>query len=315
LGEDQPQKKVLARAWLDAAVGIHLFMIRHYPEERFLSGLSACQERLQAARDNLEKGVPEGTLLEAQDVINELTLQRVELDRKEWEWTLARRAAREWAAWLYELARSSQVCLGLSQEGHPTPEIEVDFWTQGRFGRVMDYIRQVYQHCDRAGSSLGPAVLTGFLEVELPQVEAALAELVRHARLRALNSQLRTSICEIALQALEEQGYSLSQAGFTGDDPGQDFCAAVINERGSEVLINIVPAGGLYGEHELHLTSRDPGVRARPGPRPDFSLVYQALQRWDLQVEPGQERVVQGWKIAQPAPAGRKSQVDASYVR
>lgn len=288
LYDDHQRKQELAATWLETAQEVVDFVRQNYDCQKFAPGLlEHYHSRLWQAADNLENGVPEGTILDSQQMVSELSQHRIELERQERRWWLVFHAVLDWTVWLRELAEDNQTCEALDLDGQPLGiVIDVDYWTAGLLNRVAAYLEQVAYRVENEADLLDEAALRQYLEFELPQAEEALNELVYQARLRALNSQLRINIADLVLQALEEQGFSVSKAGYTGDDMRKDFCASALNRQGAEIVIDVVPTGEEYGMNELHLLSKDAQVRTEHELQQRTREISRTLQRYGLLVGP-----------------------------
>jgi hypothetical protein len=288
LYDDQARKQHLAKSWLEAAQDLFDFLHQYYDCEKFAPGLlDHYRTRLWQAADNLENGVPEGTILDAQQMVSEISQNRIDLERQERAWWLVYQSVLEWTAWLRELVKDNLICEALDLDGQPLGiPIEVDFWTSGLMSRIDAYLEQVIYQLETQADQLNEDALRQYLDIELPQVEEAVNELVYRARLQTLNSQLRINIADIVLLALEEQGFAIDQAGYTDGDMRKDFCASAVNRQGSEIVIDVVPTGDEYGMNELHLLSKDAEVRTEHELHQRTKEISQTLQRYGLLVGP-----------------------------
>jgi hypothetical protein len=286
LVDDQTRKQQLARSWLDAAQEIFDFISHNYDCLKFAPGLlEHYQRRIWQAQDNLENGVPEGTILDSQQMVAELSEQRILLERQERNWWIMYHAALEWISDLRDQVEDNQTCQALDLDGQPLGiSLEVDYWTSGLMSKVGAYLELINNRLENEPDLIDEAALRQFLEVELPQADEALGELVFQARLRALNSQLRINIADIVLLALEEQGFSIQQAGYSDEDMRKDFCASAVNRQGSEILIDVVPTGDAYGMNELHLISKDAESRTEHELNQRTREIARTLQRYGLMI-------------------------------
>ena len=85
--------------------------------------------------------------------------------------------------------------------------------------------------------------------------------MIYQARLDAIQSQLRINIADLALQALESQGYSLQEAGFAEDDLRGSFEATLRNEDRSSISLRILPKQGQEMASDLIVISNDKAMR------------------------------------------------------
>jgi len=58
------------------------------------------------------------------------------------------------------------------------------------------------------------AELIGIIETEIPNIKEEFDTLIYETRLAVIFAQMRINIADIAIQALEKQGFALNECGF-----------------------------------------------------------------------------------------------------
>jgi hypothetical protein len=284
--EDSPQeRRGLAAAWLAAAQAVFEHLRQAWAGEGDNRGWwDECSARLEQAVDNLEKGVPEGTLLEAQQLVGEMRQEYNELEQRALRRTLLFHSASGWAAWLLALVKHNQVCRALDFNGLPLEgELEVDFWTGGRLGLLHGQLERAALSIEQNRKTIHVEDLQQVLERLLPLVEPALAELVWESRMKMLDAQLRCGLGELASEALEALGYALELSGFTGEDLRAGYSLSLLSAERLRLIVDIQP-GDDHGACEVHLSSRDPLAGSRVAVSQAVKAAAKAFRSSGLQV-------------------------------
>ena len=120
----------------------------------------------------------------------------------------------------------------------------------------------------------------------LPVIREKFETIIYDARLLALNSQLRMNIAERALQALEIQGFELSESGYTNQDMRGPFTAHLENPDGSRVMIQVLPVDPPQQEltNELVVITNHPYLKTEQEARLQWQELCRSLNQYDLHV-------------------------------
>jgi hypothetical protein len=104
--------------------------------------------------------------------------------------------------------------------------------------------------------------------------------------MNALNSQLRMNIAEKALQALENHGFVLDSAGYSGNDMRSQFNARLECQDGSQVTIQVLPTETPPQElsNELVVITTHPYLKSEHEARLHWEELSQTLSRYQLKV-------------------------------
>jgi len=229
------------------------------PHERFAPGkLGAAGRHVNDARRNFENNMPEAALSTAQKAYWELADIRAEVLKKQREFILVHQAALQEVRLLLEEARANrkyQLELG---EGTDKEELalEVDHWTHGELSNLEMQIKTLESQLLNGEKILTISQTTDILS-DIEALKPRLNEIVERARQNILASQLRVNIAGIIVEALQEQGFTLEDAAYEGNDARNAHIAKVRNIAGSEVVTVISPVRHEAGKNAVSIHSYD----------------------------------------------------------
>jgi hypothetical protein len=261
--QDARHKHRLATQWVTQSAAIYDFIHSQFETERFAPGrMPAIHRKIALARANLDQGLPEASLQASQQAFMELSDLRVELETRTMEWqnqfqmTLA--AAKELQRTI--LANAQVPALDALGNDLPIP-IQLDYWSGGGYQILLRDAKQLHQNLREGQRSLSQEDLQRLWRQEIPSLWNRLESMIYEARLEAIQSQLRINIADLALQALETQGYTLQAAGFAEDDMRGSFEATLRNADQSCISIRILPKQGQEMTSDLEVISGDSSMR------------------------------------------------------
>ena len=286
--ENQEQKHQMAETWLNAADQFCQFIQANYAYQVFTPGqVEKLERQLNQAWQNLEIGLSEAVILNAQQLYTAFSDLRIELERLQNEWQMLLQAAWEAACQLLDQADVCEIVPAVDLDGNSLPfEIDVDYWSVGRltlFKQEMSYVR------DRLESDMDlpdSETLGHWLSIDLPQYSHALADILLDARINALNSQLRINIADLVVRALQEQGFALEGSDYAARDGRNTYEVQLTNLEGSQVQVQVAPTGQALGANELHLHSSDGEERTEHELQQRWYEVSRSLSRYGLEVGP-----------------------------
>ena len=240
---------------------------------------------LADAQANCQRGLFEAALVGAQQSISRLSDLRMKLEQELVRKEARLRSVRTQAQTLYETGLRSAQVPALDLDGQPLDfTVDVPFWSGGAFqawsARCLALLRQL--------ESQGEAIDTPDLErIELEQLPAlhnALSDLVYQARLNVIASQVRFNIAACIVQALQEQGFELSEAQYDAADQRASYQATVRAFDGSEVVVHVHPVAGQAALTDIDLVSHDQQLRSEHELRQRARELALSLQAFGLQV-------------------------------
>jgi len=313
--EAEAHKAEIAGMWLDAAVDSVNLIESTYPlESDTQSELEILKAELYAAESNIQIQFYDAVLIAAQQVVTKASSLRVQLERAIYDAQLMRRAAINQLQQLLIMADEYQYAQAIDLEGALLPyEINVDFWSGGKLKPWKDETARLAYHLEQDTGSTNLPRLKKLLRGEVQELRMQLEELIRSARWNALNSQLRINIADLAVQALEAQGFELVESGYSSQDTRRGYTALVKDYSGNEVQIHVEPIEGTGIENELHIPCEDAGIRTEYELRSRDMEITDALNGYGLQVfgmpvETAQQRQVNDRPGEKPASIYNKPQ-------
>jgi hypothetical protein len=255
--EDIQRKRDIAEGWLSDAEQFCNFIKMNYSHDFFVPGrIEQLESQLIQSRHNLEVGLSEAVVVVAQQLYAAFSDLRVELERMHTEWLMLIQTAREVVTHELDQAQLCQMITAIDLDGNPLPfDISTDYWTNGRLAQYIDLMVDLKGTLDQGFDLPGSVTLRQLLDVDLPQYHRDLQDILFDARVSALNSQLRINIADLVVRALQEQGFSLEDSAYNGQDFRMGFGARLKNIEGNEVVLQVSPTGDMLGENELDLQS------------------------------------------------------------
>ena len=280
------QMNVMAQRWLSHALAFAGFLRDNYACEFFRPAwLDNLFGQIEQARANLAEGMYETTIVAMQQLYNEMSAGRLELEQQQSTWQMLLLANWEAVQQILAHAQESQYVQAYDLEGSPLPyQIDVDYWSQGRLSYLTGKLQEFSDHLGEPVPTFGVTQLNYWRERTIPAYYAALEDIISEARVSALNSQLRVNIADLVVKALHDQGFHLENSTYESHDARMAYQARLMNLRGNEVVVQVVPTGTELGENELQLESLDQTVRTEHQLSQRWDEVQRSLSRYGLQV-------------------------------
>ena len=286
--QEESTKEELARHWLSQSMTLADFIRSELEHERFMPGrYSRILPNLTFAQDNLAQGLFEASLQTSQQTFLQLSELQYDVEQRlvEWqaEYERAYRAIRET---ITQLELNANVnALGLEGEVLPD-QVDVAYWTHGRYEQLLDNCRQMLQALVQEQRYVPVDDLRRTHTHWLPTIMERFESMIYEARLNALNSQLRMNIAERALQALENQGFLLGEAGYAGNDMRDAFLAHLDNPDGTQVSIQVLPPANAAQDltNELIIITEQREIKSEQEVRMQWQELRRSLDQDDLRV-------------------------------
>ncbi|MGE5378449.1 MAG: hypothetical protein ACM3XO_25600 [Bacteroidota bacterium] len=287
-GDLEYAKELAAQEWVNRCLVLSDFINAQYDHERFTPGrLIRSLRGVHFAENNLSEGFPESSIQGAQQTYLELSDLHFELEKITLQWRSAFDTTIAAITQLLQQMESSSMISALGLQGEKLPiDVDLDYWTNGRFSQLVDHSRQLCGYMFQDQNCLTFADIDRIYQQILPVIRESFETIVYDARLNALNSQLRMNIAEQALQALELHGFLLGEAGYSGDDMRAQFDAHLDSPDGSRVDIHVVPAERSSEElsNDLVVITTHPYLKTEHEARLRWDELCQALNQFNLRV-------------------------------
>lgn len=210
----QNRKKAIAEDWLSAAEKMAYFIGENYAWQFFLpEKFERLEQQLAQVYQNYTLGLSEAVIAASQQLYLAFSDLRVELERLEMEWQITNLAVRESLDRELSLLEQSRYVQAFDLDGNPLDYlVNVEYWTQGRLAELEGALGQIRAQFEDSQQPPDTETLTRWLTTDISNCHQTLERIVLDARIAALNSQLRINIADLVVQALREQGFSLSNA-------------------------------------------------------------------------------------------------------
>lgn len=286
LSNHQTSMQDLALSWVEAAVAVGDFIQQNYDYAFFAPGqVERFSRELTLANQNINRGASEAGLSVAQQSYLHFSDLRIELEQRDAEWKLWSNVAREEAEKLYAAIQNSRTVRAMDMEGHEVEvDIDVNAWTGRKLDGLLKLCAQVLDRINSGIPNVTAQDLYDIVDQQLPVLRQKLEKIVLEARMAVLSSQVRINIADMVVQALEEQGFDLKTAEYSGGDQRNDYGARVMSLDGSEVVINVVPVSKTPGRNELQIHSLDKEMRSEHELRQRAKEIAASLQKHGLAV-------------------------------
>ena len=286
--EEREEKQALAIAWFESTLALDEFIRQNYDHEHFYPGLlENIYEKIELAQYNLERGMTEAALGTAQDTYLQLSGLRQSLEHKTFEFDCLFNIVDQASANLYYFIKENANCPALDLEGNDIGyPIELNYWSTGRYNELFSRLNGWIQflHSERNGTTY--AQLQDCLQNDLPRFRQEFDAIIYDARLAAINSQIRANIAEIAIIALQKQGYSNQKLGFESNDQRKTLCVTMGNIEGSRVTIQVRAANNQEMKNDLIVESGDSQEKTERELHLRYEEIRKSLMRFGLQVGP-----------------------------
>ncbi|WP_250292947.1 hypothetical protein [Frankia sp. CiP1_Cm_nod1] len=260
LAADRKRAVEAASRWVRDAHAVRDLIRETLPFDRYAPGrLEALERDLAAVGDVLDAGLGEAALAGAQRAYHGLSDLRVELEWADREWHLLRAAARDALLVVQGLIEHNADRAAVDADGEELPDVplEVDYWSNGALSRLRAEVAATLGLLVDEASPPSTDTMRELVDQRAPAFERRLAEIVEEAGLAQLGSQLRANIADIVVRTLVDNGFSLADATYGGEDYRNAFFAKVEHPDGGEVVVDVSPSTAGPAACELKVLSYD----------------------------------------------------------
>lgn len=166
---------------------------------------------------------------------------RKQLELLELQWEQTRQLAHDSATAALLLINKHRLIQYQLAPAH-TLEVEVDYWTEGRWLPLRERLAQWQQHTGSANTSLSQRELHTLQHQADAAQDEALA-LVALAKNAALSSIQRHDLQEVILEQLATLGFQHEDSSYEGGDARRAFHLKLRNGNGEEMVTIVAPTG------------------------------------------------------------------------
>ncbi len=286
--EEREEKEALAVSWFESTLALDEFIRQNYDHEHFYPGLlENIYEKIELTQYNLERGLTEAALGAAQDTYLQLSGLRQSLEHKTVEFDSLFNIVNQASLNLSYLIKENANCPALDLEGNDIGySIELNYWSAGRYNELFSKLDGWIQSLNSERNGRTYAQLQDCLKNDLPRFRQEFDSIIFDARLAAINSQIRANIAEIAILALQKQGYSNQRLGFESNDQRKTLYVTLGNMEGSRVSIQVRAADNQEMKNDLIFESADAQERTERELHLRYEEIRKSLMRYGLRVGP-----------------------------
>jgi hypothetical protein len=288
ISDENEQKEACARAWLESARAVRDFIETDYDHRRFMPGVfDGLDLQLQQAEENLAGSMPEAALAVSQQAYIECSLKRLELEEVTSHWQVIYIQALQNVD---ELLADILACRSLPAIDTSGQELDIDIdlvtWSGGSYLELKKKVQALRSHLRSCASSLTTEELDTIISIRIPDTRQLLNNLIYKARWEVVNSQIRINIADIAIQALEGQGFRIREHGFKESNMKEAYQISLTNVEGSQVIIRVNPLPEVEAGTDISIESIDQERRTESELRSRSLEITRSLARYGLRVGP-----------------------------
>lgn len=252
----------VAEYWVEAATSIFSAVIRTYePGSIFPVETSRLENQIRLAQQDQQEQLYDAAVVIAQQAYQDISALRVRLEQQYQEYSYFRNLAGEQLYQLDLQIGASRLYPAMDLSGELLQKnIDIDYWTSGGLTGLSKEVESLRTQIEQS-SVADTEHIKGIVEDRIPTMEDHLWDLIYTARWETLSSQLRINIADLAVKALESQGFDLVEAQYGRQDQRNEFSARVLDYSGSQVKITVEPVPGIALGNELHIISDDVDIR------------------------------------------------------
>ena len=177
------------------------------------------------------------------------------MERDEKQWNICYSIALKKINQLMEKIQNQKEFNYQSENNKEKQKFDLEFWSKGKWGELWQkakrYKTQLVEHPEQ----LSIADLRIWITDTFQQFDFELDSIVNDAIRDLINSQIRTNIADMVMQALQKQGYTLDNSEFSGKDVRQSFFFTARNIAGNAIRVLVNP--GEAEKNELQLEAID----------------------------------------------------------
>lgn len=272
--DDQNRHRAYASLLIrDAQVKAHAIRVgraHHQFRPGELERLEDTIRRIETELNSLNN--PQTAIASAHMALDELEVLNLDLQRLETEWRTWRAVSLEAGRAILAIAAQNRQVKVKDLQGETIDvAVEADHWTEGKLSALEQRVNALVAAVGDDAHPISTNDLRQMTEREFPALRMELDKIIEEAQVNVLSSQMRISLADEVVLALEHRGYVVQASTYEGEDQRDGYVAKVQNIAGSEVVIHVKPVAGRPGQNELTISSY-------PDNRPEWELRQQARE-------------------------------------
>ncbi len=242
MAKQQKSEQESAAVWIADASTMAELIASDYRCEKFQPGAAArIEEALAISRDNFERGLYQTAVASAQQTYLEASRLRLDLEELEAEWQTWLETAQQNAVEVLALCDAQTVCRFIyeTEEGVEDIDAEINFWTEGDLERVTKDVESEIYRLESPEELSIDDLKSSVNKSEKWRGECL--ELAETARERLLASQIRNNIGKTIEHALEDAGWTITDATYEAEDFRRAVHVKFENLSGDEIVTVVSP--------------------------------------------------------------------------
>ena len=286
ISQERKSKTYHIRKWIEA-VGILYQSILEDPfiEIVYPGFTNHIAAQIRDAEDDLHSGYYDAALMCAKNSYREISTVKIQAEQERQQYQHLKSLLWKKLELLEQELKINQRVRVFDLQGNPLPnEITVDDWVSGKMSLLLERIIKTQTLISRPVSPGQIDKLKQVLNHKLPQWQVMMKDYVFQARSEVINSQLRMNIALMVVRALSNQGYKLLLTNYAGNDMRSDYQAQLVDNEGSEILVQVEPAGSQPQTAELNLYTQDADKRTPHELRQRALEIQRSIRRAGLTI-------------------------------
>lgn len=218
---------------------------------------------LSIIESNLENGMFEAAVSNAQQTMQRAYFLRIELAKIENEWNSYKQIAFEANNKLIADCQASEIIKYVYEAEDETThdiKLEVDHWSYGELSKLHESAKEHKESIEN-NQALSVDDFKAMIE-QSKALEDRVAAIVEEAQMNMLTSQLRNDMAEDIEDVLYESGFEVVESVYEGDDYRQPFRIKFRNSIEDEIITIITQSEGqkISLSHHFYEKTYDPGL-------------------------------------------------------
>jgi hypothetical protein len=256
------------------------------PIERYYPGLiTQLEHELNNAYENLNLGFIEAGLVTGQRIEQELSKIRLEIGVKEMRRNALLTSVKRRLQEDVQIAEQQIKVSAIGLDGEDLNyEIDVPFWSGGRYSHSIGKLKGLLYQIENQGDFMSEEELLDLQVERIKRFEGNIQEAIYWARKNVLASQVRFNIASCVVQALEQQGFILTNGYYEEKDQRGAYQVLLKHIDGSEVAVQVSELDGEIGSNLIDLQTQNPELRSEHELRQRAREVASSLASYGLQV-------------------------------
>lgn len=223
--------------------------------------LIAFERRIDSANESYFMGMAEASVAQIQEIKCDLIKTRIELEKKQSEWTLLRGMIDQRITKLLEIIEESRYVLPVDLQMNVIANVDlldVNYWSRDRLEDLEEKLIQMQLRIQDEKCEVTSEELRNWLSLIGDNVEEKLASTIMYARYNALDAQIRRNLATIAADVMAANGFQVVDHSDDVDGIQEPFFVLMQDDHGGKVSIGVTPEEGYINNISIELSESTP---------------------------------------------------------